>query len=492
MGKRYSLQMLIVSSFATCLVTLAVAFPLIGGPKKTTDSIVTPQKEEAAVPSVSVATPAAWVDFRPTSFADLAEKVQPAVVNISTTKVIKRQPSARPFSPYGQRDPFDDFFEKFFEGVPQEQRQRSLGSGVIIDKDGTILTNSHVIAGADEIEVKLADGRSLKAEVAGADERTDIAVIKVKAKADLPFVPLGDSDRVRPGDWAMAIGNPFGLEHTVTVGVVSATGRVIGGGPYAKFIQTDASINPGNSGGPLFNLNGEVIGINTMIYATGQGIGFAIPVNLAKKIAPQLSKGGAISRGWLGVSIQEMSDDLAKSFGLDRAEGALIAEVFKGSPAEKAGLQRGDIVTTFDGQLVKDPYDLSLAVGATDTGKTVNVEILRAGQKKTLRVDIGKQEGEAKAAPQGPRSQAGKADKLGLVIRAIDSAVVIERVEPESASEASGLEGGDVIVEINEKRIGALEDYNQAVNRLKAGDVVRILVRRGDASIYIAFRLPAQ
>ncbi|MBI4126284.1 MAG: DegQ family serine endoprotease [Deltaproteobacteria bacterium] len=450
----------------------------------------------------SVAQPANWFPGNQVSFADLAERASPAVVNVSTTKVVRRGgPGGMP--PMGQRDPFfDDFFERFFEGAPREQQQKSLGSGFIMNKDGTILTNSHVVAGADEIKVILADGRSFDAKVVGLDEKTDIAVIRVAAKADLPTVPLGDSDQIRPGDWVMAIGNPFGLEHTVTVGVASATGRVIGGGPYAKFIQTDASINPGNSGGPLFNMKGEVIGINTMIYAGGQGIGFAIPINLAKQLAPQLVEKGKVTRGWLGVSIQDITPELAKSFGLESEEGALLAEVFSGSPAAKAGLQRGDIIVMFDGQKIKDPYDLSLAVGNTSVGKKVDIEALRKGERKKFTADVGTQEEAGPVAARGEEKPSGKADKLGLVARAITvedtreldvpptfRGVVIQRVEPGSAAEAADLRSGDVVLEINGVKIEALTDYNQATAKLDKGSIVRFFVKRGRASVYVAFRL---
>ncbi|MGD8924136.1 MAG: trypsin-like peptidase domain-containing protein, partial [Syntrophobacterales bacterium] len=283
----------------------------------------------------------------PVSFTELVDQVAHVVVNISTTKVIKRGPTPQPFGPNSPfRDFFgDDFFERFFGQIPREQTQRSLGSGVIIDPvKGYILTNNHVVANADQIIVRLDDGKEHKAEVVGRDPKTDLALIKTKNGLEVDNgAPLGDSDKAKVGEWVMAIGNPFGLERTVTVGILSAKGRVIGAGPYDDFLQTDAAINPGNSGGPLFNMKGEVVGINTAIVATGQGIGFAIPINIAKDLLPQLEKGRVI-RGWLGVSIQEVTEELAKSFKLKEAEGALVGEVVEDSPAERGGIKRGDIV----------------------------------------------------------------------------------------------------------------------------------------------------
>ncbi len=440
------------------------------------------------------------------SFADLAERVQKAVVNISTSKKARAPQFMTPMPHYGPRDPFEDFFDKFFkEGVPREQTQHSLGSGFVIDKDGTILTNNHVVSQADEIEVGLSDGRKYKAKVVGTDEKTDIAVIKIKADKDLPFVVLGSSKAMRAGDWVMAIGNPFGLEHTVTVGVISAMGRLIGGGPFAKFIQTDASINPGNSGGPLFNLKGEVIGINTMIYAAGQGIGFAIPIDLATSLVPDLISKGSVAHGWLGVAIQEITPELAKSFGLKEDEkGALVTEVYGGSPAATAGLMRGDAIVAFNGEKVEDPYDLSLLVSQAKPESSAKITAIRNGERKEFTVSIGKQE-TGKVAGMAPeeREQApGKADALGLVVKSITpqdareldlpadfKGVVIQRVEPDSASEGAEVRSGDILLEVNGAKIQSPEDYSAAVAKLKKGDLVRLLIKRGRASVYLAFSL---
>ena len=289
----------------------------------------------------------------PSSFAPLVKTLTPAVVNINTTKVVKS--AGRSFNFHGSpfpSDQFDEFFNRFFGQHPQRKfRQRSLGSGFIISKDGYILTNNHVVEDADEVKVTLSDEKSYDAKIIGMDKRTDLAVLKINVDHDLPIVALGDSSKLEVGDWVIAIGNPFGLERTVTAGIVSARGRVIGSGPYDDFIQTDASINPGNSGGPLFNLRGEVVGINAAIVAGGQGIGFAIPVNMAKDLLPQL-KSGKVSRGWLGVQIQKVTPELAESFHLDSEKGALVADVVEDSPADRAGIKTGDIILSFNGREV--------------------------------------------------------------------------------------------------------------------------------------------
>jgi len=316
----------------------------------------------------------------PQSFADLVQKVKPAVVNISTTSTVKIP--GTPFRHFFGPDDggsFGDFFNRFFGEIPdQELKQQSLGSGFIIDKDGYIITNNHVVDGADEIKVKLADGKEYKAKVVGRDPKTDLALIKISSFfKDLPSLPLGDSDKMRVGDWVLAIGNPFGLEETVTKGIISATGRVIGSGPYDNFLQTDAPINPGNSGGPLINLSGEVIGINSAIIPSGQGIGFAIPSNMAKKIVPPLKEKGKVTRGWIGVSVQSITPEIAQALGLKETQGSLVGEVVPGGPADAAGIKRGDVIVSFDGKEIRKIADLPLLVAETPAGKTVNVKVIR-------------------------------------------------------------------------------------------------------------------
>jgi Do/DeqQ family serine protease len=319
----------------------------------------------------------------------VAERVTPSVVNISTVTTGKGRTGNELFRPFGNDPYFRDFFDRFFEGTPRRRQQNSLGSGVVIDKSGLILTNNHVVKDADEITVRFSNKQEAKGKVVGTDGKTDLAVIRVSAKDELPVALLGNSDTLRVGEWAIAIGNPFGLDHTLTVGVVSATGRSeVGIAAYENFIQTDASINPGNSGGPLLNVRGEVIGINTAIVASGQGIGFAIPINMARKVMDDLVKKGRVTRGWLGVGIQPLTPELAKSFGVS-GEGVLINQVMPKSPAEAAGLKVGDLILSIDGKSLKDPRELQRIIAEADIGKTIEMSILREKERRTLKAQIG-------------------------------------------------------------------------------------------------------
>ena len=431
----------------------------------------------------------------PASFTELVKRVGPEVVNISTTKVIKRGPMPRAFGNEGPwRDFFgDDFFERFFGQMPRERKQRSLGSGVIIDpQKGYILTNNHVIAGADEITVRLDDGKEYNAEVVGRDRKTDLALIRTKVALDVEGgAPLGDSNKAEIGEWVMAIGNPFGLERTVTVGILSAKGRVIGAGPYDDFLQTDAAINPGNSGGPLFNMKGEVIGINTAIVASGQGIGFAIPINMAKELLPQLEK-GKVTRGWLGVSIQEVTDDIAKSFKLKDAKGALVAEVMEGTPAQQGGMERGDIIISFDGKEVDTPNELQRIVASTSPDKGVKVKVIREGKVKTLTVKVGTMPGEI------PETEQAVTSDLGLTVQTLtpdlaeqfnwsrdEKGVLITGVDPSGAGAEVGLRRGDLIKEIDRQNVETTEDYSRILEKAKKGESVLFLIKRGTRTFYI-------
>ncbi len=323
-------------------------------------------------------------------FIRVAELVTPSVVNISTITTGKGRAQSELFRPFGNDPYFRDFFDRFFEGMPRRRQQASLGSGLIIDKSGLILTNNHVVKDADEITVKFANKQEAKGKVVGTDPKTDLAVIRVSAKEDLPVATLGNSDTLHVGEWAIAIGNPFGLDHTLTVGVISATGRSeVGIAAYENFIQTDASINPGNSGGPLLNVRGEVIGINTAIVASGQGIGFAIPVNMARKVMEDLVKKGKVTRGWLGVGIQPLTPELAKSFGVGADEGILVNQVMPKSPAEAAGLKIGDVILSVDGKLIKDARQLQRLIGEAEIGRTIDVVVLREKTRRTLKIQIG-------------------------------------------------------------------------------------------------------
>lgn len=439
------------------------------------------------------------------NFVELAKRVKPGVVNVSTTKVIKGGGRVfRHFSPPSrERDPFrdffgEDFFDRFFGETPQRDSiQRSLGSGFIIDREGYIMTNNHVIEGASEIRVRLSTEKEFEAEVVGRDQKTDLALIKIKSFQDLPVEELGDSDKLEIGEWVMAIGNPFGLSHTVTVGIVSAKGRVIGSGPYDDFIQTDASINPGNSGGPLFNMNGEVVGINTAIVATGQGIGFAIPINVAKEIIPQLKKKGKVTRGGIGVYVQKLTPDLAKSFGLEQNKGALVADVIPGSAAEAGGIRRGDVIVKFNGKEIDEMNELPRIVASTAVGKEVEVGILRDGKPMTLKLKVGELKDEA-AAPALEKTKL----EFGMSVQEITpeiarqlrlsepGGVVVSQVEPGSAADEAGIQRGDIIREANGQNIRNLGDYRAVLAKAKKGDLIRLLIKRGERNIYLTMRGP--
>ena len=441
-----------------------------------------------AAPSLSLAKPVT------PDFVELAKRLKPTVVNIRTAKNIKpQQRMQRPQSPFDNF--FDEFFGQFRNQMPQQRprREQTLGTGFIISPDGYILTNNHVVNGADEVLVKLSDGREVKGEIKGSDDKLDLALIKINEKEKLHSTELGDSDSLEVGEWVMAIGNPFGLSQTVTAGIVSAKGRVIGSGPYDDYIQTDASINPGNSGGPLFNAEGRVIGINTAIVAGGQGIGFAIPINMAKGIISQLRDTGKVTRGYLGVQIQAVTPELAKSFNLEAEKGALISEVFKDSPAEKAGLKAGDIVLEFDGKHIGEFNELPRIVAATPVDKKARITVFRDGKRLELPIVVTKlKEGEsATAAGDGKESE-----KLGLVVQELNrqladrlgikdtKALVITEVKPGSLAEDAGISAGSIVVEINGQRPDTMEKFNAVVAKLKKGDVVRLLLKRPDSGMY--------
>ncbi len=431
-------------------------------------------------------------------FVELAKKNKPTVVNVSTAKVVKQQvPLQR--SPGGSmgKDPFEDFFGRFFDSVPQRPyTSRSLGTGFIISHDGYILTNYHVVAGADEIKVKLSDAREFKGQVKGWDDKLDLALVKIEAKDHLPVAVLGDSDATQVGEWVMAIGNPFGLGNTVTSGIVSAKERVIGSGPYDDFIQTDASINPGNSGGPLINARGEVIGINTAIVAGGQGIGFAIPVNMAKNVIKQLKEKGKVTRGWLGVVIQPITPDLAKSFGLKSEAGALVSDVVKDSPAQKAGLKNGDIITEFDGKKIREMNELPRLVAVTPVGKKVKVVILRNGKTEIKSVMVERmKEGTAEGQVTVAQDKIGitvadlnpaLAAKLGIKVT---SGVVVMEVKPGGLAEEAAVAAGDIIIEVDGVALSSVADFEKAVAAHKKGDILRLLLQRGNMALYVALTI---
>jgi serine protease Do len=449
--------------------------------------------------SLAILRPHAVADTGPPSFADLAEEVKYCVVNISTTQVVQGmplQPFSAPDSPF--REFFgDDFFKRFFGDMPQGQmKTHALGSGFVISEDGFILTNNHVIEKATEIKIRLQSGKEYDAKIVGADPKTDLALIQAKADSDFPKpARLGDSDSVRVGDWVMAVGNPFGLGHTVTVGIISAKGRIIGAGPYDDFLQTDAAINPGNSGGPLFNMKSEVVGINTAIVAQGENIGFATPINMAKEILPQL-KSGKIIRGWLGIMIQDVTPELAKSFDLKETKGVLIADVEKDSPAQKAGLKRGDVVVAIDGKEVKDAHTLSRLVAGTAPDTEVAMDIVRDGKEKALKVKIGTmaQAGE-EVKPEQEKTAWGLsvedltpqlAESLGLDTG--ERGVVVSDIEPGSPAAEAGLRQGDLIKEVNRRPIQNLDDYTRTTEKAKKGESVVLLIKRGGSTLYVVLK----
>jgi len=428
----------------------------------------------------------------PPDFVALADELKPAVVNISTSKTVRSQ------TPNFRGDPFfEDFFERFFPGQqPSTRRQSSLGSGFIISKSGDILTNNHVVDGADEIEVALSDGRTFKASVSGRDPKLDLALLHIEDDADLPVARLGNSDKLKTGEWVMAIGNPFGLEQTVTVGIVSAKGRVIGAGPYDDFIQTDASINPGNSGGPLFNTAGEVVGINTAIIARGQGIGFAIPINAASQVVTQLRQDGRVIRGWLGVSVQPLTPELADSFGIDSQHGALIAEVVSDSPADRAGFRRGDILLSFDGKPIEQMHDLPRIVAATEVGREVSAEVYRGGKTVSLKVTVGELDEELTGMPAAVNH-----DTHGLSVTDITpelqrslelentNGVVITGIAPDSAAADSELRRGDLILEVNGEPVSNSKAFKNLLANAEKGSVLRLLVQRRSNLFYTTFKI---
>ena len=432
-------------------------------------------------------------------FVVLAKKMKPIVVNVSTTQVSEAQGPQEFGNPFGEDDPFNDFWRRFFGGpVPRgPQRQRSLGSGFIIDADGSILTNNHVVENAQKIVVKLADDQEYEAKVIGRDPKTDIAIIRINAKTNLTAASLGDSDRLEVGEWVVAIGNPFGLDSTVTSGIVSAKGRHIGQGPYDNFIQTDASINPGNSGGPLINLKGEVIGINTAIFSrsgTNIGIGFAIPINLVKELLPQLRGKGKVTRGYLGVLIQKVTPDIADSLGMDKGYGALVANVSKDGPAEKAGVKVGDVIVEFDGKEIKDSGDLPIIVARTPVEKKVRMKVLRDKKEVLLTVSVGELKEEEVVAALPEKGELGMtvqrltpqiAESLGLEKA---DGVVVTAVEPGSAADEAGIRRGDVILEVDKKQIRNLDEYRKSIAGIRKGKGVLFLVRRGESTLFLALK----
>lgn len=436
----------------------------------------------------------------PLSFADIVEKLKPAVVNINTTKTIRA--GGRYRTPFGDQSPFDryfggdEFFERFFGDIPQREfKQKSLGSGFIISPDGYIFTNNHVVEQSEKIRVKLSDGREYDARIIGRDAKTDIALIKIKPSDSLPVVEIGDSEKLRVGDWVLAIGNPFGLEQTVTAGIVSAKGRVIGAGPYDNFIQTDASINPGNSGGPLFNLEGKVIGINTAIVAQGQGIGFAIPISMAKDMLPDLKAKGKVTRGWMGISVQDITEDMAKSFKLKDINGAIVAEVFAGDPADRAGLKAGDIIVEVNGKKIKDTHELLMMIASFRVGENVRVKVLRDGQEKSFNVVVGERRDQPEVA-LSPKA----APDLGLSVQELTpeiarylgiketKGIIVVDVEPGSPADEVGIQPQDIILQVNRVPVSTMREYAREVAKKTAKSSLLFQIKRGRSTFFVPIK----
>ncbi len=441
-------------------------------------------------------------------FTKLVEQHSPAVVNISTTqKVSQRRGPKMEMPDLPEGSPFGDLFRHFFgedgmPNIPEHQQTQSLGSGLIISADGYVVTNAHVIKDADEIVVRLNDRRQIVAEVIGSDPRSDVALLKVEAE-DLPIVKIGDSDRLRVGEWVLAIGSPFGFDYTVTAGIVSALGRNLPRENYVPFIQTDVAINPGNSGGPLFNLNGEVIGVNSQIYSrTGgfMGLSFAIPINVVMNVADQLKTKGKVSRGWLGVLIQDVTRELAEAFGMSRPQGALVSKVLDDSPAAAAGFKSGDVIIRYNGRDVADSASLPPLVGQTPVGKQAEVIVIRDGEETALEVTIGELPGDdALAQAVAPEAESVSEQRLGIKVSEVPDAlrealelgeggVLVEELESGAASRA-GVRQGDVIVMLNQQAVTGPQQFAELVEALPEGKSVAVRIQRQNGPLWLALKL---
>jgi serine protease Do len=434
------------------------------------------------------------------AFSEIVRAISPAVVNISTTKVVRSD--SGPFS----EEPFFDLFSPFHEfGMPRKWKERSLGSGVIVSPDGYIVTNNHVVEKADEIKVTLLDNRTLKGTLVGSDPKTDVAIIKISAN-DLPTVVWGDSDRLQVGEFVLAIGSPYGLSHTVTMGIISAVGRAnVGIADYEDFIQTDAAINPGNSGGPLVNIKGELIGINTAIFSrTGgyQGIGFAVPSNMVRLVMDQLIRNGRVTRGWIGVSIQELTPELAQEFGLTRSKGALVSDVVKDSPAGRAGIVRGDIILGLNGKEIRDVSSLRNMVAQSKAGSEIVLKILRSGKEFSVKVTIAELPREvAEVQPDRLPHDTEARVLTGLTVMDLsreivrqlgfdkdEKGVVVVKVEAGSPADDAEIKKGDIIKEINKKEIYNLEGFNRIATNIKRDQSVLLFVNRGGKKFYVILK----
>ncbi len=467
------------------VLTLGLALGLTGG-------WLASSHAQAPHPSPRPAAAAATANTG--SFAKLAEAVKPAVINVSSQSRSGGRTSLEEH--FGE-----DFYNRFFGNAPERMPRRGLGSGVIIDPSGIALTNAHVVDGATSIEVVTVDGAKHKAKVVGLDKKTDLAVLQLDGGTrSFPFVALGDSDEAQVGDWVIAVGSPFGLQATVTSGIISAKARQIGAGPYDDFIQTDAAINPGNSGGPLLNMRGEVVGINTAIVRGGSGIGFAIPSNLAKRVASELRTSGKVTRGWLGVSLQPLTSDLATSFGVKDGKGGLVSDVAPDGPAARGGLRSGDVIVQFNGRPVEDPSALARAVAVAKPGESAKLTVWRDRQQQTLEVKLGELPGERMAATAEPRDGRASTSSLGLTVQPVTPeiarelelkqpvGVVVSRVDPSGPADSAGMQRGDVITEVDRKPVKSVEDFEKLTSQ--PGRQVLLKLQRAGGALYIALAPP--
>jgi len=466
------------------LLTVGTVLLARGGSTAPVSSLWTEKPPAIAANSTPAGSP--WVA--------VAKADTPAVVNISTTQVVKNPMT---FGEQGApNDPFQEFFHQFFGDMPRTYRTHSLGSGFIIREDGYVVTNNHVVDQATAITVKLSDGREFRAKIVGRDEKTDLALLKINARG-LPVLSLGNSATLQVGEPVMAIGNPFGLEGTVTTGIVSAKGRVIGEGPYDNFIQTDASINPGNSGGPLVDTAGQVVGMNTAIFSQSGGsvgIGFAIPINMAKTVLPQLEATGHVTRGWLGVSIQPITPELAKALQLPKDEGALVAQVLPESPALKADLKAGDVIVAYDGHTISKAGELPRLVAGTPIGQSATVQVLRDGKPLTVTVQIAQMPGTEQVAEATHPAR----ERLGLAVQVLTpalakqlgvpdtSGLVVAGVKDGSPAAAAGIQPGDVLIEVNRKPVHTVAELRQALAGQKPDEPTLFQIHRKDASLFVA------
>ncbi len=433
-------------------------------------------------------------------FTELVEKQGSAVVNISSTQIVRSAQAFPGIPNLPKGDPFLEFFNRFAPQIPRDRETQSLGSGFIISDDGYIMTNAHVVGSADGITVRLTDKREFKAKVIGVDKRTDVALIKIEA-GGLPKITQGDPNILKVGEWVVAIGSPFGFDSSVTAGIVSAKGRSLPQENYVPFIQTDAAVNPGNSGGPLFNMKGEVIGINSQIYSRSggyMGLSFAIPIDVAMEVSNQLRVSGKVTRGRIGVTIQEVTRDLAESFGLSKSGGALISSVEKGGAADKAGIQVSDVILKFDGKTVNSSGDLPRMVAATRPGSKVTVQVWRKGESKEVHVTVGEMPGDDQMAQAGSTGPGESVARLGLVLSELSAeqknelqvkgGLLVEEVKSTSAARAE-LRRGDIILAIGNVEVGSVEQFNEALKQIAKGRNIALLVRRDDGVYYIALKL---